>query len=167
MNARESFEKAIKADSTEIMGFWGVAMSHYKALWGLQNIPAGRATMARIADTKSARLEAASEGLERDLWQGIEILYGEGELAERNQKYTDHMAELHDEYEGSQEIAAFYALALMWSASIDADDEVYKMSANVAKGILEENPNHPGAVHYIIHAYDNPELAHLAIDAAN
>ncbi|MEM9391153.1 MAG: tetratricopeptide repeat protein [Bacteroidota bacterium] len=166
-DAREAFEAAIQADSSEIMGYWGVAMSHYKALWGLQNIPAGRKTMARIADTKEQRIATATEGIERDLWKGIEILYGSGELKERNEAYTEHMAGLHEKYANSQEVAAFYALSLMWSASIDADDEVYKMSANVAKGILKENPNHPGAVHYIIHAYDNPELAHLAIDAAN
>ncbi|MEM6522917.1 MAG: tetratricopeptide repeat protein [Bacteroidota bacterium] len=166
-DAREAFEEAIKADSTEIMGYWGVAMSYYKALWGLQDIPAGRETLARVADTRKGRLEAAEPGIERDLWEGIEILYGNGELKERNKKYADHMAVLHDKYENSQEIAAFYSLALMWSASIDADDEIYKMSASVAKGILEENPKHPGAVHYIIHAYDNPQLAHLALDAAD
>ena len=166
-DAREAFEAAIRVDSTEIMAYWGVAMSYYKALWGLQNIPAGRETLARIADSKEARINAAEEGIERELWKGIEILYGAGELKERNEAYTEHMAKLYENYADSQEVAAFYALALMWSASIDADDEVYKMSANVAKGILKENPNHPGAVHYIIHAYDNPELAHLAINAAN
>ncbi|MEL7002108.1 MAG: hypothetical protein AAFN93_05140 [Bacteroidota bacterium] len=166
-DANEAFESAIRADSSEIMAYWGVAMSHYKALWGLQDLPAGRQLMARVADTKEQRLDRAEEGIERELWKGIEILYGEGELEERNKAYSDHMASLYEQYSESQEIAAFYALSLMWSASIDADDEVYKMSANVAKGILDENPNHPGAVHYIIHAYDNPELAHLAIDAAN
>lgn len=166
-DAREAFEAAVEADSTEIMAYWGVAMSHYKALWGLQNISAGRETMAKIADTEEARLASAEEGIERDLWQGIEILYGQGELKDRNGKYTKHMASLYEKYEDSQEVAAFYALALMWSASIDSDGEVYKLSANVAKGILEENPNHPGAVHYIIHAYDSPEMAHLAIDAAD
>jgi len=166
-DAQEAFELAIQADSTEIMAYWGVAMSHYKALWGLQDLPAGRQLMANVAGTKEERLKLAQEGIERDLWEGIEILYGQGELEERNKAYSDHMAQLYERYNESQEIAAFYALSLMWSASIDADDEVYKMSANVAKGILDENPNHPGAVHYIIHAYDNPELAHLAIDAAD
>ena len=158
---------AIEADSTEFMAYWGVAMSHYKALWGLQNIPAGRQTMARLAATKEERLAKIEDTIEKEFWEGVEILYGEGELLERNKKYTDHMAELYDKYPDSQEVAAFYSLALMWSASYDSDNEVYKLSANVAKGILAENPNHPGAVHYIIHAYDNPEMAHLAIDAAD
>jgi len=166
-DAREAFESAIEADPTEMMAYWGVAMSHYKALWGLQDLPAGRGVLSKIAQTKDQRIQQAEEGIERDLWQSIEILYGEGELTERNEAYTDHMSKLYRKYKDSQEIAAFYALGLMWSAAIDADDKVYKLSANVAQGILKENPNHPGAVHYIIHAYDNPELAHLAIDAAN
>lgn len=166
-DARESFNKALSADSTEVMAYWGVAMSHYRALWGLVNIPEGRKIMEALAPDEEQRIAKTEAGLERELWKGIEILYGDGELKDRNEKYTEHMASTYEQYSENQEIAAFYALALMWSAAIDSDDEVYKLSAHVAQGILSENPNHPGAVHYVIHAYDNPDLSHLAIEAAD
>jgi len=40
-------------------------------------------------------------------------------------------------------------------------------SSKVAAGIIQENPTHPGALHYMIHANDDPDFAGYAIDAAN
>ena len=39
-------------------------------------------------------------------------------------------------------------------------------AAELAKGVFQRNPKHPGAAHYLIHAYDTPEDAHLALPAA-
>ncbi len=166
-DAGEAFAKAIEADGDEVMGYWGMAMSYYKALWGLQDVEAGRALMQELGEDKAARLAKCENQLERDFWEGIELLYGEGELNQRNQAYADHMAKLHDQYPTNQEVAAFYALGLMWSVPLGRDAEVFNRSAEVVAGILKENPNHPGALHYMIHAYDDPEYAQLAIEAAD
>lgn len=166
-DARESFQEAIKADPGEMMAYWGETMSYYKALWGLQDIEAGREVMNKLGKTKEERLEKADNELEKDFWLGIEILYGEGELADRNKAYAKHMEALYQKHPGNQEVAAFYALGLMWSVPLGRDEEVFNKSAKVAEGILEENPNHPGAIHYIIHAYDDPKYAQFATEAAN
>jgi tetratricopeptide (TPR) repeat protein len=166
-DAAEAFEVALDADSTEVMAYWGLAMTEYKALWGLQDVPAGQAYLARLATTKEQRLSKAEEGLERDFLQGLEILFGEGDQVTRQQAYADHMGGLYDRYDGDQEVAAFYSLALMWSVPVGRNAEIFNRSAMVAEGILKENPNHPGALHYTIHAYDDPEAAALAINAAN
>ena len=166
-DAAEAFEDALVTDSTEVMAYWGLAMTEYKALWGLQDVPAGQAYLARLADTRDERLAKAQEGLERDFLMGAEILYGEGDQVTRQQAYADHMGDLYARYTGDQEVAAFYSLALMWSVPVGRNAEIFNRSAKVAEGILKENPNHPGALHYTIHAYDDPDAAALAINAAN
>ncbi len=166
-DAREAFQQALKADDTEVMAYWGEAMTHYKALWRLQDVDAGRRVMDQLGGTREVRLGMAENELERDFWMGIELLYGDGELTERNKAYADHMGRLYDKYPGNQEVAAFYALGLMWSVPLGRDADIFNKSAQVVAGILEENPNHPGALHYMIHAYDDPDYAQLAIDAAN
>jgi len=166
-DARVAFQDAIKKDSTEVMAYWGEAMSHYKALWGLQNVDAGRAVIAKLGKTKEIRSSRAQDDLEKDFWTGVEILYGDGELFERNKAYANHMGALYEKYKGNQEVAAFYALGLMWSVPGGRDPEIFDLSAKVVSGILEENPNHPGALHYLIHANDDPKYAQLAKIAAD
>ncbi|QSE98462.1 hypothetical protein [Fulvivirga lutea] len=164
-DARDAFMEAKEADPKEVMAYWGEAMTHYKALWGLQDVEAGRAVMQELGSSKEERLAKAENELETNFWMGIEYLYGEGELTERNKKYVDHMAALYEANPDHQEIAAFYALGLMW-ADYDNEENLKKSSA-VAASIIEENPTHPGALHYMIHANDDPEFAQVAINAAN
>ncbi len=37
----------------------------------------------------------------------------------------------------------------------------------LAIDVFKRNPNHPGATHYIIHAFDDPVHAPLALEAAH
>ena len=164
-DAREAFQKSAEADSNELMAHWGLAMTHYKALWGLQDVEAGRKVLNVVGDTQADRLAKAENQLEQDFWLGVEILYGEGELDERNQAYVEHMAKVYDENPGNQEVAAFYSLGLMWAGYYE--QEYLNRSAEVAAGIIEENPTHPGALHYMIHANDDPAYAQIALNAAN
>jgi len=166
-DARGEFKKAKEKDSTEIMAYWGEAMSHYRALWGLENIEKGRAVMAKIGSTKEKRLEKISDPLEYDFWRGLEILYGEGKRIERHKSYSKHMSQVYEKRPDNQEVAAFYALGLMWSVNEGRDDDVFSRSAEVAASVLEENPTHPGGLHYMIHAYDDPEYAKYAKAAAD
>ncbi|MEQ8535436.1 MAG: hypothetical protein RIB86_26495, partial [Imperialibacter sp.] len=94
-DANEAFQKAIEADPDELMAHWGLAMTHYRALWGLQDVEAGRKVIQAVGETKEARMSKAENQLEAAFWEGVEILYGEGELDERNQRYADHMADVY------------------------------------------------------------------------
>ena len=117
-DAREAFQQAIEADGDELMAYWGEAMTHYKALWGLQDVDAGRVVMQKLGASQEERLDRAENELERDFWFGVELLFGEGEFKERNQTYAQFMEELHAKYPDNQEVAAFYALGLMWSVPL-------------------------------------------------
>ena len=67
-DAKEAFQAAIIKDSNEVMAYWGEAMANYRALWGLQDVEAGKAVMAKLDSTKERRLAKAENELEKDFW---------------------------------------------------------------------------------------------------
>ncbi|MBK8506453.1 MAG: hypothetical protein IPL46_32205 [Saprospiraceae bacterium] len=166
-DAHEAFQMAIAADSSQLMCYWGDVMTQYRALWGLQDIDKGRSIIAMVGSTEETRLAHAKDSLERDFWQGVEMLFGEGELLSRNKMFCEHMGHLYEKYPDNEEVAAFYSISLLWAGDPESAKEKALLSAQVADGILKHNPNHPGALHYKIHAYDNPEFAKEAKQAAD
>jgi len=168
-DALTAFEAATAADSTEVMTHWGEAMCQYKALWRLQNTEKGKAILSRLGSDPAERLASIEDPIEKEMWQMIEIMYGEGEFDERNQKISKHLSDLHQQYPDHQEIAAFYALSLIWSTEEygNGSDDL-RLAAAIADDIIKVNPLHPGALHYKIHALDGPTSAgdaHAAADA--
>lgn len=168
-DATTAFEQVIEVDSTEILGHWGEAMCQYKALWRLQNTDNGKAILSRLGDTREERLATINDPIKQIMWEMIEIMYGEGEFEERNQQLATHLATAHDRYPKHQEIAAFYALSLIWATEEygDGSDDL-RLAASITDKIAAVNPQHPGALHYKIHALDGPTSAadaHAAADA--
>lgn len=168
-DALVAFEEATALDSTEVLTHWGEAMCHYKALWRLQNTEKGKAILSRLGNTKEERLASIADPMEKAMWELVEFMYGEGQFDERNKLITQHLASLHKQYPQHQEIAAFYALSLIWSTEEygDGSDDL-RLAASIADNILKVNPLHPGALHYKIHALDGPTSAkdaHAAADA--
>ena len=107
---------------------------------------------------------------ERDYIAAAARLFADFETVDQRTRllaYRDAMANLATRYADDPEASAFYALAL--AASNDPTDQTYA-SLIKAGAILERlaptQPDHPGFVHYIIHAYDVPPLAPKAVDAA-
>ena len=78
------------------------------------------------------------------------------------------MERLHEQFPQDDEVTTFYALSLLAAARAQ-DDSTFRpeMKAGaLAMDVFRRNPNHPGATHYIIHAFDDPVHAPLALDAA-
>lgn len=166
-DAAEQFQKAQAIDSTFVMAYWGEAMTKNHPLWRAQFTDEAQAILQRLAPDKAARLAMAQTDFEKDLLLGAEILFGEGKKEDRDLLYRDHMASLQTKYPDNHEVSALYALSLLGSVKDGRDYEVYGKAANIAKGIISENDNHPGALHYLIHAYDDPMHANKALLAAN
>ena len=167
-DALTAFEAATALDSTEVLTHWGEAMCHYKALWRLQNTENGKAILERFGKTKEERLASIEEPLEKDLWEVVEIMYGEGDFKERNQLIKDHLGAMHVSYPTNQEVAAFYVLSLIWATEEYGNgSEDLRLAASIADSIIQVNPLHPGALHYKIHALDGPTSANDALDAAD
>ncbi len=167
LDAANAFLKAQEIDKDFGMAYWGEAMAYNHNLWQRQLTARAQDCFKRMGPTRASRLELLQTDLEKDLFQGVEILYGTGPKDQRDLAYKKHMQRLEKKYPGNQEISALYAISLLGTAKNGRDEELYNKCAEISKGILAENPNHPGALHYLIHSYDDPEHAHLAIDAAD
>ncbi len=164
-DAREAFKKAQELDPKMPMAYWGEAMTYNHSLWGEQDYDKGTAALAHLEKIDLAKYATK---LESDFIEAVQVLYQEEtEKTERDIAYANFMEGLSKKYPANHEIAAFYAISLLGSVPEGRDDELYGKGAKIAQGILKENPNHPGALHYLIHSYDDPSHATLALDAAN
>ncbi len=147
------------------MAYWGEAMTFNHSLWQEQDYEAATTVLAKL---DSLDFEKNTTEIEQDLIESVHILYEpKTEKKERDLAYANYMEGLYKKYPSNQEVAAFYALSLLGSVPVGRDDTIYGKGAIIAKGILKENPKHPGALHYLIHSYDDPDHASLALNAAN
>ncbi len=166
-DAAEKFVKAQELDSTFVMAYWGEAMSYNHPLWRERYSDQGIAALDKLAKTKEARRELAQTEIERDLLVAVEILYAEGDKKTQDEAYKNQMQKLYKKYPEHHEVAAFYALSLLGASKSRQEDDNYEVGAKIVQGIIDENPNHPGALHYLIHSYDDPDHATLALEAAH
>lgn len=164
--AEKAFVQVIDADPECAMAYWGVAMSNFHSLWfqsGTDYLEKGTKILeAAQAVPKSER--------ENDYLHAISAFYQDWEKYDhrtRVKKFEQRMRQVYEKYSDDKEAAIFYALALR--ASADPSDKTYKNqieSGKILESIFPGQPNHPGIAHYIIHNYDYPELAQLALPTA-
>ena len=96
------------------------------------------------------------------------LFFGTGEETDRRVAYADEMERLAAAHPDDHEVQAFYALALLATSS-DYGYEPYRTNVKagaIALRVFDDNPDHPGAAHYIIHAFDDPIHAAIALPAA-
>jgi tetratricopeptide (TPR) repeat protein len=164
--AEKAFVKTIDKDPTCVMAYWGVAMSNFHSLWlqsGTKYLEKG-AQILQIAQT----LPKSEQ--EQDYLDAIQVFYTGWDSIDHNKRkrlFADKMETLYKKYPDDKEAAIFYALAL--DAAADPSDKEYvnqRKAGKILEALLESQPNHPGIVHYIIHTYDYPELAPLALTTA-
>jgi hypothetical protein len=159
--ALEEFQAATKVDPDFMMGYWGEALAHNHPLWDEQDTEAARKVVAKIRDT--GKLSAR----ESAYLNAVKALYGEGDKHARNLAYAAAMEKVYKAHPDDLEAASFYALSLLGAAR--PADKGYRLQVQagaIALDVYGKNPNHPGAAHYIIHAFDDPEHAVLALPAA-
>ncbi|HZR22597.1 MAG TPA: hypothetical protein VFA59_03350 [Vicinamibacterales bacterium] len=165
--AYDAFQQTEKADPGFALGYWGEAMSFNHPLWAQQDLASARKVMERLAPTAAARSAKAPAGKERMLVESLEVLFGAGDKLSRDIAYADAMKKIHEKYPSDDEITTFYALALLGTARPgDKSIRNAMQAAALAQGVFERNPNHPGAAHFIIHSFDDPDHAILALKAA-
>ncbi len=165
-DSKNAFIEAQKIDTAFGMAYWGELMSYNHSLWHRQFYKEAQETLLRMGNTPASRQEKLKFELEKDLFQGMEILYGQGDKLDRDEAYSNHMESLYIKYPGNHEVATFYAVSLLGLATSTREAALYDKSAGILKKVLDQNPQHPGALHYFIHSRDYPTHAHLAIGAA-
>jgi tetratricopeptide (TPR) repeat protein len=165
-DAREEFQAASKLQPDFAMAYWGEALTHTYTLWNGQDLTAARAVLSKLAPTADGRLAKAPTDREKDYLRALEALYGPGEKPARDRAYADALGRMTKNYPNDLEAASFYALALLGTCEKGRDYATYMRAAGVAEEVFAKNPQHPGAIHYLIHAYDDPVHAPLGLRPA-
>jgi tetratricopeptide (TPR) repeat protein len=180
-DANEAFGQAQRGDPEFALAYWGEAMTYNQTLWRKEDIAAARRVLARLAPTPSARVAKAKTTTEKGLIAAVDVLFGEGDATTRHRQYADAMGRLHEQDAGNPDVAALYALALLGTMSrglIGHDDahegrtqglagsEVQTRVGEILGAVLKSHPEHTGALHYLLHNYDDPEHARLGLTAA-
>ncbi|WP_420453920.1 hypothetical protein [Rubrivirga sp.] len=158
-DAREAFQEARRLDPEFAMAAWGEAMTHNHPIWQRQDRAAARAALDGVSVDGLTSREAAYLAT-------LGVLFGEGDKEARDDRYAQAMGRLAETYPDDLDARAFYALALLGTAHEGRDFTTYMRAAAVAEEVFDENPRHPGAAHYLIHAYDDPVHAPLGLRPA-
>lgn len=165
-DALDEFRQASKSEPGFAMAYWGEALTYTHPVWVQQNLAAARAALERLAPTMEARRAKAPTEREKDYLNAVEILYGKGDKVARDIAYADAMDRMRKKYPDDLEAATLYAVALLGTCQYDRQFPVYMRAAAVAEEVYAKNPQHPGAIHYLIHAYDDPVHAPLGLRPA-
>ena len=164
----KAFNEVAQKDPSCGIAHWGVAMAVLENPFGWPPTPKmladGSAAVGR------ARAAGAKSQRELDYIAAIETFYKDHDKVEHRTRvvaYEKAMEQLAARYPQDREAAIFYALAL--NATAVATDKTYAQqlkAAGILEAVFREQPDHPGAAHYLIHSYDYPAIAEKGLVAA-
>ncbi|HJU44697.1 MAG TPA: tetratricopeptide repeat protein [Vicinamibacterales bacterium] len=163
------FQAAQKAQPDFALAYWGESLSYNHPLNSQMDFKEPRAVLARLGPDRASRVAKAPTDREKGFMNAVEDLWGEGDSRQRRIAYMTAMERLYQQFPADDEVKTFYALSILSAASA-VDDRTARMNVKagtLAMDVFKRNPNHPGAVHYIIHAFDDPIHAPLALEAAH
>ena len=166
--ARKTFESVVQADPGCGIAYWGVAMTH------CGNPMAGGSTAEGQAAGWDAAQKAVSIGGKSDrdrAYIDAAVALFQDHAARNNRarmlKYEASMKRIVDRFPDDTETQIFHAIFRVANAPpTDLTFAQQKDAAQLLTRLYRQQPKHPGLAHYIIHAFDSPPLANLALDAA-
>lgn len=165
--AADAFREAQKLDASNVMAYWGEAMTYTHPVWNQQDTASAHAALRKLGPTREVRLAKAPTPRERSWLGAVEELYAAGGTkAHRDTAYSSAMARLYQADTTDIEARAFYALSLLGLNQGDRDAATYQRAYELLAPVFKTHPKHPGIAHYIIHSVDDPEHAGLGLDAA-
>jgi hypothetical protein len=167
----KAFKEVADADPSCAMAYWGMAMSRRtNPLVGEPDRAAFQEGLEAIGKAKAAGAETPRE---RDYIDAIETYYKDWETRDYRTRvlaYENAMHQMNAHYPDDSEAAIFYALALNEAITVEPADKNYarqKKATAILERVLAAQPDHPGALHYLIHSCDYPPLAEEGLGAAN
>jgi tetratricopeptide (TPR) repeat protein len=167
-DAGKVFTEIAVSDPRCGMAYWGVAISKYHPLWATPSPAELQEGWRAVEKAKAVGLPTERE---RDYVAALELFYKEFDKLDHKTRvlaYTDALERLYSRYPSDNEAGVFYSLMLI-ARGMMAGDKSYineKKAAQILNRVLAREPEHPGIAHYLIHGYDYPALAHLALPAA-
>ncbi len=164
--AAEAFRASQRLDPGFAMAYWGEALTHTHQVWNQQDLPAARAVLARLGPTPAARQARAPTQRERDYLGSVELLYGDGTKPGRDTLYAKALESLVEANPNDDEAKVFYSVALLGLSQGIRNIPTYMRAGAIALDVFRRNDDHPGAAHFVIHAFDDPVHAPLGLNAA-
>ncbi|MEO6057790.1 MAG: tetratricopeptide repeat protein [Gemmatimonadales bacterium] len=156
--AREAFQRVATIDPGCAMAQWGIAMTLFQPLWPTRPGPAALERGWKTVQ-KAKALQPPTER-ERLFVSAAEAFFLEPASSDywlRIRRWDQAMEKIYAAFPDDSEAATFYALALLATAP---SDTMSRAQADRAAAILlrvyERHPDHPGAMHYLVHANDVP-----------
>ncbi|MGE5326073.1 MAG: hypothetical protein ACM3NO_03470, partial [Deltaproteobacteria bacterium] len=167
--AESSFKEVAEKDPNCAIAHWGIAMTYFHELWDPPLQP-GAIERGREEIRQAQRIEKGSDR-ERGFIHALALFYEQNPSSApyraRASEYANAMGHVEAAFPEDTESQVFYALALLASASpFDKTHATQKRAANILEPLFHKYPQHPGIAHYLIHAYDNQEMAGSGLAAA-
>jgi tetratricopeptide (TPR) repeat protein len=164
--ARKAFAEASRIDPNFALAYWGEAMTYDHPIWGEYDRTGAIGVLNRLAPTAAERRAKAPTEREKMYLDAVEKLFGEEGQPKVAAIYSAAMETITKRFPDDVEAQAFYSLSILGLTSTTRNTENYMKAAAVAEGVYRQNPLHPGALHYLIHSYDDPTHAPLGLRAA-
>lgn len=165
--AEREFSKVAQADPSCAMAHWGIAMTLIHPVWpGLPTkeiLARGAAEIERARSLRKTEREAAYV-------EALASFYDDRDRVDhwaRIRRWDQAQTAVRAKYPDDDEALAFAAVVhIAASPKEDLSYRFNRESGAQLESLRQRRPRHPGAVHYLIHAYDNPPLAEQALPAA-
>jgi tetratricopeptide (TPR) repeat protein len=164
--AQPQFERIARSDPGCAMAHWGIAMSLYHQIW---DRPDEQAMARGWKEMQAAHVHPAKTAREREYVAALSGFFApdKRDYRARVEGYSAAMGALYKHYPHDIDAGTFYALSLL---AAEAPDDTSLTQEHKAMAVLNPlfatYPDHPGVVHYIIHACDTPSLAPDGLAAA-
>ena len=156
--AREAFQHVASIDPKCAMAHWGVAMTLFQPLWPTR--PSVKALQQGWEEMQKAKSLAPPTERERLFLAAAEAFFVDPASTDywlRIKRWEQAMENLYNKFPDDPEAGAFYALAHLATAPPDKiSHEHSDRAAEILLRIYKRNPDHPGAMHYLVHANDVP-----------
>src|SRR5688572_23034494 len=157
--AAASFKAARELEPSFVMAYWGEAMTHNHPIWMEQDRDAALAILRKVPEGGTVR--------EREWLSTLDVLYGDGDKHARDLAYEQALRALAAKYPDDVETHAFHALSILGTLGREQRDARRQVAAAaILEPFFARMPEHPGVLHYLIHAYDDPVHAPLGLRAA-
>lgn len=156
--AREAFQRVATTDPQCVMAYWGIAMTLFQPLWPTRPRPEALQRGWKAVQ-KAKALQPATER-EQLFVAAAEAFFLEPASSDywlRIRRWEQAMEKVYVSFPDDPEAAAFYALAHLATAPSDTISRAHSdRAAEILLRVYERNPDHPGAMHYLVHANDVP-----------
>ena len=166
--SNKEFQTATTLDPQCAIGYWGQAMTGIHPLWSDKPTQQTFNTGKSLLD--KALLSANKTERENDYIAAAQQYYTPGWTTDEKanlKSFEKGWEAVYMKYPDDLEARSFYALSYL--AGADPQDKSYEIqlrTGQLLERVLYEVPNHPGAHHYTIHAFDYPPLAEKALKVA-